>query len=58
LKSPDIPSVLVEIGFLSSERDRKNLVDREWRLRMAHGIRNGLRAWGEADALRPRVFGQ
>ncbi len=58
LKSPDIPSVLVEIGFLSSERDRKNLVDREWRLRMAQGIRNGLRAWGEADALRPRVFGQ
>ncbi len=58
LKSPDIPSVLVEIGFLSSERDRRNIVDREWRLRMAQGIRNGLRTWTEADALRPRAFGQ
>lgn len=52
LKAADIPSVLVEIGFLSSPRDLKNLRNPEWRARMARGIRNGLQAWREADAAR------
>ena len=30
LKSADIPSVLIEVGFLSSPRDRANLRDPEW----------------------------
>ncbi len=56
LKSADIPSVLIEIGFLSSPRDLKNLSDPAWRLRMAEGIRNGLQSWREADdARRPLV---
>lgn len=50
LKSPDIPSVLLELGFLSSSRDLKNLSDPHWRVRMAAGIRDALRAWRLADA--------
>ncbi len=52
LKAADIPSVLIEIGFLSSPRDLENLQDAEWRAKMAQGIRNGLEAWRIADATR------
>ncbi len=31
LRSPDVPSVLVELGYLSSERDLKMLQSPEWR---------------------------
>ena len=56
LKAADIPSVLVEIGFISSPRDLENLQDPEWRAGMARGIRAGLQAWRKADlALRPLV---
>lgn len=50
LKSPDIPSVLVEVGFLSSPRDLARLVDAEWRGKMAVAIRDGLKAWAKEDA--------
>ncbi|WP_164658570.1 N-acetylmuramoyl-L-alanine amidase [Tropicibacter sp. Alg240-R139] len=49
LKAADIPSVLIEIGFLSSPRDLKNLQNPEWRLSMAEGIRNGLVNWRKQD---------
>ena len=52
LKAADIPSVLVEIGFLSSPRDLQNLQDPEWRARMAEGIRLGLQLWAREDAAR------
>jgi N-acetylmuramoyl-L-alanine amidase len=56
LKAADIPSVLIEIGFLSSPRDLKNLQDAAWRADMARSIRNGLQAWQRSDAaLRPLV---
>ena len=56
LKAADIPSVLIEIGFLSSPRDLKNLTDSEWRAGMVRGIRNGLINWRKADlARRPLV---
>jgi N-acetylmuramoyl-L-alanine amidase len=50
LKSPDIPSVLVEVGFLSSARDLKRLLDSEWRARMVAALVAGLGAWAEEDA--------
>ena len=50
LKSPDIPSVLIELGFLSSARDLRRLTDPEWRARMARAIRTGVMAWAEQDA--------
>lgn len=56
LKSADIPSVLVEIGFLSSKRDLKNLIDPEWRAKTARGLLNGLITWrAEDDARRALV---
>ncbi len=45
LKAPDIPSVLIEIGFMSSPRDLKRLTDPVWRHEAALGIRDGLQAW-------------
>jgi N-acetylmuramoyl-L-alanine amidase len=50
LKSPDIPSVLVELGFLSSERDFRRLTDPVWRARMARALAAGLRVWAAEDA--------
>ncbi len=50
LKSPDIPSVLLELGFLSSERDYTRLIDPAWRARMAEAIRAALVAWDAAES--------
>ncbi|MGH1465468.1 MAG: N-acetylmuramoyl-L-alanine amidase [Cognatishimia sp.] len=49
LKAADIPSVLIEVGFMSSKRDLANLKNPEWRQRLADGIRDGLQAWVIAD---------
>ena len=49
LKSPDIPSVLLELGFLSSPKDRGNLKNPEWRAVMAASIRDAIMAWRRAD---------
>lgn len=58
LKSADIPSVLVEIGFLSSKRDLANLRDPVWRQGMAEGIAQGILAWRDADAARAALVRQ
>ena len=50
LKSPDIPSVLVELGFLSSPRDLENLNDSDWCGRLAQSFVDALKAWRIADA--------
>lgn len=49
LKAADIPSVLIEVGFMSSDRDLQNLKDPAWRQRLAEGVRDGLQAWVIAD---------
>ncbi|MBI6629984.1 N-acetylmuramoyl-L-alanine amidase [Pontibaca salina] len=51
LKAADIPSILIEVGFMSSPRDLRNLQDAAWRENMALGIRNGLVNWRKADAV-------
>ncbi|MBV7409744.1 N-acetylmuramoyl-L-alanine amidase [Maritimibacter sp. DP1N21-5] len=50
LKAPDIPSVLIELGFLSSKRDFDKLNDPEWRAAMAAGIKGAVMGWSETDA--------
>jgi N-acetylmuramoyl-L-alanine amidase len=50
LKAADIPSALVELGFLSSAGDRRRLSDPDWRARMARALAAGLAAWAEEDA--------
>ena len=54
LRAPDMPSVLVELGFMSSPRDLAKLRDPDWRARMAVAMADGLEAWLlEDQALRP-----
>lgn len=50
LKSADIPSVLLELGFLSSASDLKRLDDPKWRAKMAAGVVAALKAWAKQDA--------
>ncbi len=58
LKAADIPSVLVELGFMSSEEDLENLRDADWRRRAAEGIRDALVAWAAADAAEAELLRQ
>ena len=55
LKSPDIPSALIELGFLSSARDLARLTDPDWRARMAGAIVTGLKAWAIEDAAQAQL---
>ncbi len=52
LKSADIPSVLVEIGFLSSKRDLDNLRDPVWRSVMVNAMADAILKWRDEDAAR------
>ncbi|MCC5958234.1 MAG: N-acetylmuramoyl-L-alanine amidase [Rhodobacteraceae bacterium] len=45
LRAPDMPSVLMELGFMSSPRDLANLRDPEWTSRMAGAIADAVEAW-------------
>ena len=45
LKAPDIPSILLEIGFLDSAADRARLTDPDWRARTAALLADGISAW-------------
>lgn len=52
LKSPDIPSVLVELGFLTDAGDRGNLTNEAWRAQMAGAIAEAVVTWSEDDTAR------
>ncbi|MGD1984674.1 MAG: N-acetylmuramoyl-L-alanine amidase [Chromatiaceae bacterium] len=45
LKSPDIPSMLVETGFISNPGEERNLRDPGFQERMAKAIMHGVRAY-------------
>ncbi len=45
LKSPDIPSILVEMGFISNPQEEKNLNDASYQQRAAQAIFEGLKAY-------------
>lgn len=49
LKSADVPSILLELGFLSSPKDRANLVNPEWRQIAAQAIRDALVTWVDEE---------
>ncbi|QBY00996.1 N-acetylmuramoyl-L-alanine amidase [Rhodophyticola sp. CCM32] len=50
LKAADIPSVLVELGFMSEPSDLANLLDPEWRAAVQAGIRDAILGWAAGDA--------
>ena len=56
LKAADIPSVLIELGFLSSPRDRKRLQDTDWQKNAAMGILIGLQKWAIQDAAEAQLL--
>jgi len=58
LKAPDIPSVLIELGFLSNPGDLKNLSSPEWRAKAADGIRAALGTWAVNDAAEAQLIRQ
>lgn len=42
LQSPEVPSILLELGFLSNVKDAENLASPEWRDRMAEAVARGI----------------
>ncbi len=56
LKAPDIPSVLIELGFLSSEADRKRLTDPVWRASAVQAIESALVQWALEDEARSNLL--
>ncbi|MFN6977769.1 MAG: N-acetylmuramoyl-L-alanine amidase, partial [Gemmobacter sp.] len=58
LRAPDIPSVLVELGYLSSAQDRARLSDAGWRQRMAAAMVAALADWAVADAAEAALLRQ
>jgi N-acetylmuramoyl-L-alanine amidase len=45
LKAPDVPSVLLELGFLSNPRDEKALSSQSYRTRLAIGVLRAIDAY-------------
>ena len=51
LQAPDVPSVLIELGFLSNAADMANLMQSEWRDRTADAIARGISTY--FDSMKP-----
>jgi N-acetylmuramoyl-L-alanine amidase len=45
LKSPDIPSILVETGFISNPEESRKLASRSYQKKMARAIHAGIKTW-------------
>lgn len=58
LKAPDIPSVLIELGFLSSEKDRARLTDPVWRAAAISAMESALQSWWRDDRVRDGLLRQ
>jgi len=50
LKAPEIPSILLELGFLSNKKDRANMQSPLWRADAIKGIIATLENWVDRDA--------
>ncbi|WP_207102384.1 N-acetylmuramoyl-L-alanine amidase [Paracoccus shandongensis] len=58
LKSPDIPSVLLELGFISDHDDRANLLNPEWRARMVRVVAEAVTGWARDESVRAGMLRQ
>ena len=45
LRSPDVPSLLIETGFISNPREAKRLTAPEYQDKLASAIRRGIQSW-------------
>ena len=60
LKAPDLPSILLELGFMDDPEDRRRLADPDWLARTARAVADGIAAWRSAASpgfLAPRRAG-
>ena len=58
LKSPDIPSVLLELGFISDATDRANLTDPTWRAVMVRALAEAIQGWAKDENARATMLRQ
>ena len=49
LKSPDIPSILIEAGFMSTPSDLQNLITPKWRVEFADALSEAILRWQIKD---------
>lgn len=56
LRAPDIPSVLIELGFMNNRADLVNLVSVPWRKRVIDGIVLALDGWVVEDAAQAKLL--
>ncbi len=49
LKSPDIPSILIEAGFMSTSSDLQNLITPKWRVEFADALSEAISRWQIKD---------
>ena len=49
LKSPDIPSILIEAGFMSTYSDLQNLTTKKWRREFADSLTEAISRWYVRD---------
>jgi N-acetylmuramoyl-L-alanine amidase len=49
LRAPEIPSLLIELGFMSDKTDLEKLQDPDWQLAMSETLRDGLSTWFEVE---------
>ncbi len=49
LKSPDIPSILIEAGFMSTSSDLQNLITPQWRVEFADALSEAIFRWQIKD---------
>ena len=45
LKSPDIPSILIETGFISNPREERNLTSPAYQIRLTKAIFQGVKSY-------------
>jgi N-acetylmuramoyl-L-alanine amidase len=59
LQAPDVPSCLIELGFLSNSADIANLVKPEWEDRVADALARGIAGYfdGVSDGGAPKIAG-
>jgi N-acetylmuramoyl-L-alanine amidase len=55
LRAPDVPSLLLELGFLSSDADRARMTDPAWSESLAADLVTALDGWSEADHAQRRL---
>ena len=52
LKSPDIPSLLVETAYITNPREERKLINPAYQQALAHAVVDGIRTYFKQNALR------